>query len=567
MSTMFAPAERAEAALLACRLTPGNVSVGVLECAIGRLCSRPQVLKVFLIGYLEVIVSHRLRRLQFSIRTISALLAACLLTVLAAPPVQASIDTFDTPGAGSWTAPPGVTSITIECWGGGGGGGGDATPDGGGGGGGGAYGGGGGGGGAYARVNAFAVVPGVSYAYTVGAGGSGGAGTDATGGNGGTSSFATIVCVAAGGSGGANGGGSASGGNSGSVAASVGDVKYAGGRGANGLSRSGGGGGSSAGKASNGNNASTGAGASTVTGSGPGGDGTTNGEGSAPLSGPGGGGGGGEFMGSAQAGGAGYAGRIRITYKATPALSVTNSPVLYNGSPQAVTLAATVGAAPVPGTFSNVLYNGSPSAPTDAGTYAVTADFTPDKTTNYHTLTGVLAGNFVIQNVSTPVLSVTNSPVVYNGAPQAAMVESSAPGMVGNVLYNGSPTVPTDAGTYVITADFMPANAANYVTLTNAPAGSFVIQKAATTTTVTCMGAPFTYTGLPLTPCSASVTGPGLDQPLTVSYADNINAGTATANASYEGSANYLASSDTEVFVIDEATPPTIWFYIPYLSK
>jgi hypothetical protein len=54
------------------------------------------------------------------------------------------------------------------------------------------------------------------------------------------------------------------------------------------------------------------------------------------------------------------------------------------------------------------------------------------------------------------------------------------------------------------------------------------------TTTVTCGAGPFTYTGSAITPCSASVTGlGGFNQSLTVSYHNNSNAGTATANASH----------------------------------
>ncbi len=80
------------------------------------------------------------------------------------------------------------------------------------------------------------------------------------------------------------------------------------------------------------------------------------------------------------------------------------------------------------------------------GTYAVNADFTPRDTANYNSLTGAAAGNFVIQKAGVPTLSVSNSPLIFNGRPQAAVVVGSVPGTVSNVLYNGSATVPTDAG-------------------------------------------------------------------------------------------------------------------------
>ena len=69
--------------------------------------------------------------------------------------------------SGTWTAPPGITSVGVECWGAGGGGGGaDGTAN---------SAGGGGGGGEYAR-DTIAVTAGDSYGYTAGSPGSGGGG-------------------------------------------------------------------------------------------------------------------------------------------------------------------------------------------------------------------------------------------------------------------------------------------------------------------------------------------------------------------------------------------------------
>ena len=58
---------------------------------------------------------------------------------------------------------------------------------------------------------------------------------------------------------------------------------------------------------------------------------------------------------------------------------------------------------------------------------------------------------------------------------QAANVSGSVAGTVSNVLYSGSSTVPSAAGTYAITANFIPSNTADYNSLTNASAGNFVI--------------------------------------------------------------------------------------------
>ncbi|MGC9602711.1 MAG: DUF2341 domain-containing protein [Minisyncoccia bacterium] len=77
----------------------------------------------------------------------------------------------------------------------------------------------------------------------------------------------------------------------------------------------------------------------------------------------------------------------------TPTLSVTNSPVTYTGSAQAATVTGSVA-----GTVSSVLYNGLATVPTAAGTYAITANFAPTDSTDYSSLTGASAGNFVINS-------------------------------------------------------------------------------------------------------------------------------------------------------------------------
>ena len=74
---------------------------------------------------------------------------------------------------------------------------------------------------------------------------------------------------------------------------------------------------------------------------------------------------------------------------------------------------------------------------------------------------------------------------------------------------------------------------------------------------MTCPAGPLTYTGVAIEPCTAAVTGPGLNQSLAVTYADNVNAGTATASASFAGDANLLPSGDSETFTIDQAATTT----------
>ena len=82
---------------------------------------------------------------------------------------------------------------------------------------------------------------------------------------------------------------------------------------------------------------------------------------------------------------------------------------------------------------------------------------------------------------------------------------------------------------------------------------TFAITKAPSTTTVTCPDSA-TWTGSPLTPCTAAVTGVGgLSQPLTPKYSANTAVGTAAVSASFAGDANHDGSDNTDTFVIDKA--------------
>ena len=77
----------------------------------------------------------------------------------------------------------------------------------------------------------------------------------------------------------------------------------------------------------------------------------------------------------------------------------------------------------------------------------------------------------------TATLVVNNSPVTYDGSAHAATVgitASSVPGEVLNILTGGAATQ-TAAGTYAVTADFVPTDTANYNTLANKAAGNFII--------------------------------------------------------------------------------------------
>ncbi|MEU1972768.1 PxKF domain-containing protein [Microbacterium sp. NPDC019599] len=81
------------------------------------------------------------------------------------------------------------------------------------------------------------------------------------------------------------------------------------------------------------------------------------------------------------------------------------------------------------------------------------------------------------------------------------------------------------------------------------------IGPAASSISLTCEDA--VYDGEPHETCSAIVTGPGLWEELTVEYADNTNAGQATAVASYDGDLNHAPKTETRTFAIAKASSTT----------
>ncbi|MDZ7735440.1 MAG: DUF6701 domain-containing protein [Gammaproteobacteria bacterium] len=230
-----------------------------------------------------------------------------------------TIHTFN-PGSGTFTAPDGVTEVTVEAWGGGGGGSSNSGFNSGGGGGGGAY-----------ASRTFTVTPGNTYPVTMGTGG--GAGN-----NGGDSSFVADApadnVVADGGS---SSGNSANGGTGGQAGASQGDVTRSGGNGGNGTTtgfpfdRDGGGGGGSATAGADGGNGADGSGGGAGGGGeGDGGDGGDFGDNGNAGEAPGGGGGGRGGAFGTTTSGAGADGRLTVRFT-PPAFECPGGTSLQSG--------------------------------------------------------------------------------------------------------------------------------------------------------------------------------------------------------------------------------------------
>ncbi|MBF8457225.1 hypothetical protein IV494_08515 [Kaistella sp. G5-32] len=265
--------------------------------------------------------------------------------------------TFTTPGAGTWTAPIGVTSVTVEVWGAGGGGQGVKSP-------GQSATGGGGSGGGFVK-STITVVPGTIYNLFIG---SGGDGSESTFNNGSSSWFINNSSILAIGGNGAslfafatNGFGSAA-----PTAGNIGGTSITTYGGSGGTSTSttsdSGGGGSSAGN-SGGNNAVANVGGSAPANGYVGANGiNTNGVQGNPGGIGAGGSGAKKGTGSASPnGGLGGSGQIKITY--CPTYSAGPNQTLATCATTA-TLAAAAVSSPATGAWTVVSGSGSVTTPT-----------------------------------------------------------------------------------------------------------------------------------------------------------------------------------------------------------
>jgi len=241
--------------------------------------------------------------------------------------------------------------------------------------------------------------------------------------------------------------------------------------------------------------------------------------------------------------------------KATPTVSVGNSPVTYNGSAQAATVNGSVS-----GTVSNVKYGGSSTVPTAAGTYAVTADFAPTDNTDYNNLTGAAAGNFVI-NKATPVITWSNpADITYGTALSGTQLNATSGGVAGNYVYTPASGTVLNAGSgQTLSVQFTPSDTTDYNTPT---ATTATINVSQATLTYTANAASMTYGGtVPSLSGSVSgfVNGDTQGSATTGTLAFNTSATSGSAAGSYAINGSGLSAANyTFVQAAGNATALTI---------
>ena len=207
---------------------------------------------------------------------------------------------------------------------------------------------------------------------------------------------------------------------------------------------------------------------------------------------------------------------------------------IYNGTAQGIgTVSAKAGINGL-GTTITVYYEGiggtnytrSTTSPTDAGTYDVYVTISAG--TNYlaTTGTGLYLGVYTIGKKTPTMSDVALNPTsnVYNGNPQGTTptVASgfSGLGTITATMYNGSLTVPTNAGTYAITVNIAAGN--NYTAISGLYVGLYnITPKATTAAELTFSPTSKVYNGNP--------------QPVVITAASGVVGLGMVSNVRYEG--------------------------------
>ena len=175
---------------------------------------------------------------------------------------------------------------------------------------------------------------------------------------------------------------------------------------------------------------------------------------------------------------------------------------------------------------------------------------TTELLTAVNSAAGISTASFNVTVNTLPVtFTLNNLTQTYDGTAKSITATSNPANVAYVINYLGDNTNAGSCPVQVLSANPIYSGSKN---------DTLVINKASSTTVVTINGGPFTYNGSAQTPASVAVTGAGgLSLTPTASYANNTNAGTATASYTYAGDKNHTGSSDSKDFTIDKAPSTT----------
>jgi len=233
------------------------------------------------------------------------------------------------------------------------------------------------------------------------------------------------------------------------------------------------------------------------------------------------------------------------SYSIAKAISVTTVTcpvsVIYIGTAQTPCFATVTGGGGFTQTVT-VIYTNN----TIAGTATATANFAGNTDNN------ASSGNATFSIAKAPITATAGG---YSGGYDGsahALTACSVSTNLDAITCTNSPAGPVgpDAGSGAITPTVVGVTSNYNVTPTN---GAWSITQAPSVVTVTCPPS-VNYSGSAQTPCSAAVSGAGgLNQSLTVSYTGNVNAGTASAMATFAGDTDHTATTNSVNFTITVA--------------
>jgi hypothetical protein len=203
--------------------------------------------------------------------------------------------------------------------------------------------------------------------------------------------------------------------------------------------------------------------------------------------------------------------------KATATVTLGGLSQTYDSTPKPAT------ATPTPaGLAVTCTYNGSATTPTNAGTYAVVCTISD---TNYQ---GSASGSLVIGKGSASV-TLESLNQTYDGTPKSATATTNPLGKTVTYTYDGSATVPTNAGTYTVVGTI------NDINYQGSSSGSLVIGKASASVTLESLSQ--TYDG---TPKSATATTNPLGKTVTYTYDGSATAPTNAGTYAVVGTINEI---------------------------
>jgi len=234
--------------------------------------------------------------------------------------------------------------------------------------------------------------------------------------------------------------------------------------------------------------------------------------------------------------------------RANAMIAVTPYNVTYDGNPHTATGAAKG----VNGEDLSSELDLTHTAHTDAGNYSSDYWTFTDGAGNYNNVAATTIADSIAKASSMTTVTFENGPYVYRGTAFTASAQVVGAGGLATsvaITYSGdcaNVTVAngcTATATYAGDPDHFGSSDTKSVTITQAPS----------TTLVNCP-ASVTYNGLAQSPCTATAVGASLSVVLPISYSNNLNAGNATATATYGGDENHTSSSSSVNFTINPAT-------------